>query len=127
MTIMGRKKRLIDDELCFRLWVELGSLRKVVMRMEQEGIINPVSGKPFSEPGVQTAALRWICEHPEKARKVFIEMGDEFAEDDTRWHEFLVQKAMRVWTGYNAYRAWIRKNNFQKYSYVYGHRFPNLD
>jgi hypothetical protein len=48
------KLYMLDKELCCALYMRLGSYDKVGARLETEGIINPISGIPFSRGGLAT-------------------------------------------------------------------------
>ena len=123
MSIHGNARKLLDEELCFKLWVELDSITKVQSHMKLAGMVNPNNGKEFTQMAVWNAAIRWVLEHPDEARKHYKAKGSTLS--DLQWEEWLTEKAMFVYGGSSKSRffKWIRKMGYDKYDYVYAKRY----
>ena len=52
------KKAYLNGDLCFCLWLTLGSVGKAHLRMSNEGIRHPLTGNPPGRMGVWSAASR---------------------------------------------------------------------
>ena len=64
----GMHKGYLDGEKCYRYWhAECGTLRRVANRLVAEGVVNPDSGKPYTNSAIQQASWRWAIAHPEEA------------------------------------------------------------
>lgn len=122
MAITSKKEALLDDKQCLDLWIELGSTEKVSKHLANNGQVNPTTKKPFSQMAIWDAAFRWILSHPEEAREIYVEQGSVLTQEE--WEEWLVGRARHVLgTSKGRFLAWIERNNFQKYEYVYAERF----
>jgi len=126
MSIIQRNPSKLDAEECFKLWVELGTLKKVVMELTRRGQINKITGKPYGIMTVSNRAHRWVLENSEEARSYYIEAGTIMNEEQfDRW---MITKAM---TSYhkspNRFFRWIEMMDFEKYEYVYEKRFGTLE
>jgi len=109
MSIISHNQRLVNDEKTFRLWVELGSINKVSELYRKEGIVNPKSGKQFSQMALWTAATRYAIEHPEISKPIYDEEnGVPISEKD--WELWRIYKAFKVYS-YSRKRciAWARR------------------
>ena len=60
MSIHGNARKLLDEELCFKLWVELDSITKVQSHLKIAGMVNPNTGHEFTQMAVWNAAIRWV-------------------------------------------------------------------
>ena len=87
----------LDEELCFKLWAELGYQRHVQTWLTKHGKVNKW-GKPYSIPAISYAARRWVCMNAEKARDIYAQHGQEF--DDDVWNKWLVHNAVKVFHDY---------------------------
>ena len=84
---------MLDRELCFKKWAELGYQKHVQSWLTRNGMLNKW-GKPYSIPAISYAARRWMCMNAEEARKIYSEHGQEF--DDDVWNKWLVHTAVKV-------------------------------
>jgi len=87
------KHFVVDRETAFKKWVEFGTQQSVIDWLAKNGKVNS-KGRPVSKAAVSYAARRWVCEHPEEARKYYQRYGQFF--DDDIWHEWLVHTAIKV-------------------------------
>ena len=71
----------LDEELCFQKWNETGDVGRATRAMQEEGFLNPDTGRPPSRPGVYIAALRYISKNIEVARQAIIGAGGDWAND----------------------------------------------
>lgn len=111
MTITGRSKKLLDDKESFLLWVELGSVSKVLGHYNERGLINPRTSLPFSEMAIWMSAMRYVLAHPEEAKPYYeAERGSPYPEDE--WEEFLIKRVFQVYN-YSKSRTlkWAKRNN----------------
>lgn len=60
---------LLEPEKCWKLWNELGSLRKVKAKLRSEGVVNPRTGEPPTSSAIEKAAFMWLINNPQEARK----------------------------------------------------------
>lgn len=86
---------ILDPERCWREWIALGSLTKVMNLFEQEGLRNPQTQRVPTISAIEKAAYRWMLENLDEARR-----GLEFAWSsegviltDEKWNEFVIEKA----------------------------------
>lgn len=99
MPIGGmRSVNYLSEETCFRLWVELGSVAKVAKALEQDGVVNPETGKPPTKMGIWTASIRYMVKSTEEAREYLKMAADanpayEFAFDDKTYFSWVKEKA----------------------------------
>jgi hypothetical protein len=123
MTIIGRQPRLLDGKECFLLWVELGSLEKVRLHYNAQGLINPRTGKPLSEMAIWTTSLRWVLENPEEARPYYEQEGGKLSDDE--WEKWLISRAVMVYNySKNRIIRWAKRNNlFDKHYEIFRARF----
>ena len=125
MTITGKYAKLLDDKESFFLWLELGSTAKVAAHMQKEGRVNPRSQHSFTPMAIWDSAMRWVLTNPEEAREIYVAHGDTRTQGE--WEEWLVLKAMHVvGTSRGRFMKWIYKNDFEKYSYIYGEKYPPI-
>lgn len=124
MSIASRQKKLIDDKESFMLWVELGSLKKVLGHYTERGIINPNTMLPLSEMAVWTSAMRYVLANPAEARPYYnAESGIDLSDEE--WEEWMIKKAFQV---YNNSKSrvikWAQRNGlFDKYYEIFAKKF----
>jgi len=124
MSIVSRRKKLLDDKESFLLWVELGSINKVLGHYNERGIINPRTASPFSEMAVWMSAMRYVLANPEEARPFYdTERGAPYSDEE--WEDFLIRRVFQVYN-YSKSRTlkWAKKNNlFDKYYDIWAEKF----
>lgn len=123
MSFISHKMRLLDDKKTFYLWVELGSLKKVLEFYKTQGYINPNTGEPFAEMSLWTSATRYAIEHPEEVRPIYIQAGSTLTDDE--WEKWLIYKMMKVY-GYQKNRCikWAKLHNlYEKHKLVFDYTF----
>src|SRR5574342_42910 len=85
----------ISNKEIFKLWIELGSITKVVRNLTGRGIINKFTGKPLWYTSVWEHAIRWVLENQKEAKAIYEErLGREFT--DEQWDRWLFKKALKV-------------------------------
>jgi len=122
MPLMKKgSKKLLDNKKCFLYWLEIGTLDGASERMATEGIVNPRTGKPFSDFGIRHAAYVYILENSDEARTL---MGCDSWEDE-EWDLYLIQRAKSIllWSSTSRFMNWIRKMGFEKYEWFYEEKF----
>lgn len=82
----------LDRELCFKKWVELGTLINVGKWFAEQGIVSKHTGKPFSKAAISFAARRWVCFNADEAREHYERGGMYLSDDD--WNDWLVRTAL---------------------------------
>jgi len=117
--LMGR---LMDEELAFKLWAELGSLEKAAQALYDRGYKNPVKDAPYTVPGVQAAAYRWVLKNPDEAKEIYLKHGSPLTTEE--WEEWLVRVAtVHLRTSRTRFYGWLDENGFRdKYKHVYEHK-----
>ena len=112
---------ILKEERCFKLWVELGSLKKVSEHLKSEGIINPKTVKPFTAMGIRFAAYRWVLQYPDKAKPIYYAEGFTGSDDD--WNLYLIKVAknniLNNSVTIRPFVKFIKENNFERYEYFY--------
>ena len=115
-----RRPRLLDRELAFKKWVELGTQRKVVGWLMKNNILNH-HGKPFSGAAVSYAARRWVCDNPKEARGYYEDHG--WTPSDDEWAKWLVRTLIKCFPNYSeeVIIEWLEENGLrEKYGYIIG-------
>lgn len=106
--IRGRRPQL-DGKKLFKLWQELGTLDKIHQKMIDDGIINPITGKPFSKIGIRWAIGNYELNFPDEARK---EYQSRFRflpgkKEDDLWNHKLVRRATSHFNTRSQFDAWL--------------------
>ena len=114
-------KPILNERECFRLWLELGSLRKVSDHLRSKGTINPKTGRPFTTMGIRNSAYRWVLKNIEEAKPLYYSEG--FVGDDEDWDKFIIDTARNIIlepsVTVRPFMKFIRENDFEKYEYFY--------
>jgi hypothetical protein len=108
--------KILDDELCFKKWYELGSLVKVQRWFQNEGKINPKTGKPFTPMAYWIAAMRWVVNYPDEAREYYKKLTDlDFdPHDDDEWWEYVIDQAKSArFLSKSRFEAWVIEHELQ--------------
>ena len=90
----GRERQL-DYEKCFRYWLELGTLKKVVMAMERDGdtiTMDDGTEKPFSVYSIQAGAWIWVINHPDESLAIWQKKGYFLSGKDDDWKRWVSVK-----------------------------------
>lgn len=101
MAIKGNRANrdwaYLDEHECFTVWNEEGSLLKALKVLKLRGIKNPKTGKLPTKMSVSVAAKRYAVKNPEEARQeIATAEGGEWAEDLSRYYEWLLRAAQQV-------------------------------
>lgn len=127
VTFPRKRHTGLTDKECFLMWVETGSLRKVVITLERKGVTNKNTGKPFSYETIRLAAKRYILTHPDEARPIILKAweDDEVEISDDDWNEYLVKMAASVFGSVSKpmFMNWIKEHGFERYDYIYADQF----
>jgi len=116
--------RLLDGELCFKLWVELDSLDKVSDTLYKQGVYNPKTGGKIRGGSIANAANKWILQNTSEARKIFLERGSQLT--DQQWQAQLVRRASRLYYRLT-FIAWVKTNPWAlDYPQLFERRWPGL-
>ena len=114
----------ISDSEIFYLWIELGSITKVVRNLANRGIINKRTGKPLHYTCIWDHGMKWVVENPENARIIY-EAKLERKFTDEQWNRWIVKKALKVFDDSHAQlKDWIKRHGMERYSDIYSKRFP---
>jgi hypothetical protein len=120
MPIGVHKMREIDGKKCFARWVELGSCSRVSAEMTR---------MPYHPSAIYTAIMRYVSEHPDEARPVFISQDIEFARNDSEWWTYVVRKTWtRMKSMPSAFVDWMDKweLSLDNYSEIFSDYFQFL-
>ncbi len=107
MAITHKAIRKVDGKEAFLLWVETGSTTKAAQVFANRGLVNPRTGRPFSQMTVWNNASKWVIENPDEARPYYIAEGAML--DDETWYVFLVKTAKKVLYSRKKYIGWAKK------------------
>jgi hypothetical protein len=88
--------RMIDREICWKVYLQTSSVYKVPKILKEEyGIINKKTGKMISPQGVFTSLGMYIIENMSEARKQWETSQKEngVVPTEKEWYRFLLSKA----------------------------------
>jgi len=102
MTFGRTNVREIPEKETFDLYLELNSMAKVVANYARRGLMSSRTGSYYNIGSVRLTCYRYIIEHPEYCREKLIARGEEWAEKDDKWFDYIVRK------------AWVLKNSSPK-------------
>ena len=118
---MARGEPWLDRELCFKKWVELGTLANVANWFKDQGIISKHTGRAFSRVAISYAARRWVCLNPLEAREYYNQCG--WYPDDALWNDWLVKTAVKVFHSHpvELLQEFLDQNGLrEQYGYIIG-------
>lgn len=72
---MSPKRKILDDEKCFRLYRDTGSVYKVARILADEGLVNQSTGRPYTPQAVYLAAWRWGVTNQKDGKTYTYEVG----------------------------------------------------
>jgi len=113
----GRPRQL-DYGMCFRLWLELGTVRKVLHVFEREGILKENKDgttEPFSQDAIRRAAWLWVIWHPEESLKIWQSFGYFLNGRDDEWKEWMIKKIRKHADTPNLFEKALRVNGMMKW------------
>lgn len=113
----GRRRQL-DYEKCFRYWIELGTIDKVLQTFEREGyLLEKADGteKPFSYWGVQRGAWHWVIWHPKESMKVWQSFGYFLNGHDDEWKEWIMRKIRKYADSPKLFERALKVNGLNKW------------
>mgnify|MGYP000854682055 CR=1 FL=1 len=114
-----RDRAMLDPERCWKLWhVELGTLNAVRRQLESEGLINPKTGNPPTNSGIEKAAFSWALENPTEARqdlaRAWLEEGVVLKDED--WKKVITNMAKLVFHQRpRKFERYIEKHQLERY------------
>lgn len=125
MSFKLSTKRILDRELCYRLWAKEGkSIYDIPKILREMGVLNP-SGKSITAQGVWRAASLYMIQHIDEAKTDTVSklsqegrVFDHEAEEE--FYRELTAKAKQHLSK-KRYREWIMRNpKFKSYEAVKG-------
>ena len=120
----GYGVKYLDEEACFYLWAELGSLAKAAQELARRGMINPKSGNKPTRASVSIAATRWLADNLREGYEVYLKCGSLMSwEDFKKWAVGYVKRVKSR----SSYRRWLKKNNLMEYDPEYANAYPTLE
>ena len=126
MSITGRDNKVIDGQEVLDLWVELGSVAKVLRFFNTEGRVNSHTLQPYNEHALWAAARMFMIRHPDESRVYFSRAGSVFT--DEQWEVFILRKAMQALRYQRStFIRWVLSQKDQwprKYEALYSQKFP---
>lgn len=107
----------IRNKDVFLLWLKLGSLDKVSLHLEKQGVYSLKTGNRYNIVTLSRYAWKWILAHPEEAYQEILNSGTNI--DPEYWEQLLVRRSYALNVGVNKNRQsfynWLEKNNLEKY------------
>lgn len=114
----------LDDEVCFMLWAELGTLDKTMYELERRGLVNPKTGNPPTRRAIQVASKRYIMGNLKESYTVYRKLGSLLSwEEYLRWAVHYIKKDVSR----DKYRRWLKKEGLMKYDPEYASTFETLE
>ena len=117
----------MDEKKAFEAWMELGSLPRAALYLEEQGLYNIRTDKPFSPFGIRHAACRYIAVHHEAAKPILLKAWrDAGTEIDTEtWNRFVVDTAAEyLSSSKDRFMRWLEANAWaQRYDYIYAEQY----
>lgn len=125
---IGRNYNIEPEEL-FNLYIELGSLKKVVANLAGRGIVSEKTGEPFKTLVISKMIWTWIIQDYKYPYKIIKDKGYNVSEK--YWEQFCVSKAYSFFVTANhnkeRYYAWIDKNKLDPKYKEYKRQKPFKD
>lgn len=92
---LRKHKSYLDGRRCLEVWCETGSVYKARIKLANEGMVHPDSGKPPSQQGVWNASWLFILSNPLDARKMIEEVWKQNGElmTDKDWYVLFTKNA----------------------------------
>lgn len=116
MPLSPRNWQYIDEELAFQAVNLMSSYRRAADYLAANyGMVSEHTGKPPSPMGVWQAAMRYIRNDIEKARREIVEYGGDWAEDREYYKHWLAEKSKSGIPKDGDYVDFIRENGLEEY------------
>ena len=118
MPIFSRyENENISNRDIFYLWLRLGTLNKISLYLEKQGIISISTGKRYNNITLSRHSWRYILDNPEEAYQEVLKSGNDMSEE--YWEQLLVRRAYAIYVSVGKNRQkfydWLEKNNLEKY------------
>lgn len=109
---LKKEKKYLDGELCFRTWINCGSVGKTVKILHSQGVVNPNTGKPPTHMGVWGSAWMWMFDNMVEAKKLTAEAWLANGEllTDEKWCRMVVSKTRILSKG--QYERFMSKHSY---------------
>lgn len=106
--IGGRQAtRKLPEKLCFKLWLERGSIRKAAEALHSEYGYLSYTGRPFTDKSVEVGAKRFVLWNQAAAKEMYEAHYGELNHPDI-WLEYL-------WRLYNSMLSYYVPSTVQKW------------
>lgn len=129
-SVSKTRNRILREsgETYFKMWMELGSLGRVVDQLTQMGVVNPKTGKRIHHNTLRFRILKWVIENPKNpdVKSAFEKENGRLIENE-EWELFLCKVAIHICgTSRVRLRDWIHRHGMEKYKDRFDQRFPGL-
>lgn len=110
---MRRTKAFLDPKTCFDLWIETSSVYKVAKVLDNQGIVNPKSGRAPSHMAVWGSAWRYVLLNLADGRKQVEAVWKANGEllTDQMWYPMVISKAKYLYTP-KKFKEFIDKHSY---------------
>ena len=100
MPLTRHRELQLNEQECFDLWLEVGSLAKVSQRLAKDGKLNQLSGEPFTIGGIRNASMRYIIYNPDDAyaKMKAVDPTSMYLRNTDTWYKYLTHKAREVFS-----------------------------
>ena len=109
---------MLDHEVCWRLWHELGTLNAVRRKFKEDGLINPKTGEPPTNSAIEKSAFAWATENPEEAKKHVARSWQKegLILTDDEWYRVLVKMGKLIFSQRpGRFKKFIEANGLEKW------------
>lgn len=98
MSMTSKKPKQLDEERCFNLWVEVGTLEKASKQLEKQGKFNKYTKKSFTPAAIRHAALRYMIRNIDETKKKFEEIDPMSSHllTEATWHKYIAKRACEI-------------------------------
>ncbi len=117
------------QKVAFYTWLEGGNCARATKMLSKRGIVNPITGKPYTYMAVYLAAYIYLVNNHEELKSVLFDlwnMREGIDMTDGEWDAYIVLKASVALGNSSKARflEWIDDNLWAKeYDYIYAKRF----
>lgn len=124
-----RKLTKSFQKMAFYAWLEGGTCKKAEKMLPKRGIVNPITGKPYTYMAVYLAAYIYLVNNHEELKSVLFDlwnMREGIDMTDGEWDAYIVLKASVALGNSSKARflEWIDDNPWaREYDYIYAKRF----
>jgi hypothetical protein len=119
MPLATRKEKFLDGQEIMEFWVEMGSIPKIYQHFRISGIVNPKTGQPYTINALWRAAMLFMVNKPDEARKYYLADGAIYSDEE--WELLVLRKAMQCYkNARNSFIKWVLHNDWvRKYESLY--------